>query len=77
MRYGGSPEAVSQQLEHDSTDPLAAALARLFDVTWTTRAGDKEYFRRSVSLADLARVLPAMLDSATGHQRNMTCRIGF
>jgi predicted O-linked N-acetylglucosamine transferase (SPINDLY family) len=56
---------------------LAAALARLFDVTWTTRAGDKEYFRRSVSLTDLARVLPAMLDSAPGHQRNMTCRIGF
>jgi hypothetical protein len=30
LRYGGSPEAVIRQLEHDSTDPLAAALARLF-----------------------------------------------
>jgi hypothetical protein len=45
-----------------------------FDVTRTTRAGDKDWFRRGVSLADLARTLPAMLDAATAEQRNLIVR---
>jgi hypothetical protein len=48
--------------------------ATRFDVTWTTCAGDKEWFRRAMSLADLARVLPAMLDSAPDKQRNIIVR---
>src|SRR5271156_3634449 len=55
-------------------DAFASVGATRFDVTWTTRAGDKEWFRRSVSLADLARTLPAMLDSAPGKQRNVIVR---
>jgi hypothetical protein len=35
-----------------------------FGVTRTTAAGDKDWFRRGVSLADLTRTLPAMLDAA-------------
>jgi hypothetical protein len=45
-----------------------------FTVTWTTLAGDKEFFQRGANLADLARALPAMLDSAVGKQRNVIVR---
>lgn len=55
-------------------DTFASVGATRFDVTWTTLAGDKEWFRRSVSLADLARTLPAMLDNAPGKQRNVIVR---
>src|SRR5271156_5311803 len=54
-------------------DAFASVGATRFDVTRTTRAGDKEFFRRGVSLADLARTLPAMLDSAAA-QRNVIVR---
>ena len=55
-------------------DAFASVGATRFDVTWTTRAGDKEWFRRNVSLADLARTLPAMLDAAPAKQRNVIVR---
>jgi hypothetical protein len=53
---------------------FASVGATCFDLTWTTRAGVKEFFRRSVSLAELTRTLPAMLDTATGKQRNVIVR---
>jgi hypothetical protein len=55
-------------------DTFASVGATRFDVTRTTRAGDKEWFRRSVSLAELARTLPAMLDHATAEPRNVIVR---
>jgi len=55
-------------------DAFASVGATHFDVTWTTRAGEKEWFRRSVSLAELTRTLPAMLDSAPAKQRNVIVR---
>src|ERR1700676_982294 len=55
-------------------DTFASVGATRFDVTRTTRAGDKDWFRRSVSLADLARPLPAMLDAATAAERNVIVR---
>jgi RepB DNA-primase from phage plasmid len=55
-------------------DTFASVGATRFDVTWTTRAGDKEFFRRSMSLADLQRTLPAMLDAAPAKQRNVIVR---
>jgi hypothetical protein len=55
-------------------DIFASVGADRFDVTRTTAAGDKDWFRRSVSLADLARTLPAMLDAATADQRNVIVR---
>jgi hypothetical protein len=59
---------------HAMLDVFASVGAIRFDVTWTTIAGDKEFFRRSVSLADLTRTLPAMLDRAPGKQRNVIVR---
>jgi hypothetical protein len=55
-------------------DAFASVGATRFDVTWTTIAGDKEFFRRGMSLADLTRTLPAMLDSAPAKQRNVIVR---
>ena len=55
-------------------DTFASVGVTRFDVTRTTRAGDKDWFRRGVSLADLARTLPAMLDAAIAAQRNMIVR---
>jgi hypothetical protein len=55
-------------------DAFASVGATHFDLTWTTRAGDKEFFRRDVTLADLARTLPAMIDTATGKQHNVIVR---
>src|SRR5271170_921194 len=55
-------------------DAFASVGATQFDVTWTTRGGAKDGFRRGVRFADLARALPAMLDDATRKQRNLIVR---
>src|SRR5258707_15652491 len=55
-------------------DAFASVGTTRFDVTWTTRAGDKERFRAGVSLAGLARTLPAMLDAAPAKERNIIVR---
>src|SRR5271155_353484 len=55
-------------------DAFASVGATQFDVTWTTRGGAKDGFRRGVKLADLIRALPAILDSATRQQRNVIVR---
>src|SRR5271165_243922 len=55
-------------------DIFASVGADHFDVTRTTAAGDKDWFRRGMSLADLARTLPDMLAAATAKQRNVIVR---
>jgi RepB DNA-primase from phage plasmid len=55
-------------------EAFASVGATCFDLTWTTRAGAKEFFCRSVSLAELTRTLPAMLDTAIAKQRNLIVR---
>jgi hypothetical protein len=45
-------------------EAFASVGATRFDVTWTNPAGEKELFRRGVSLADLHRTVPAMPDIA-------------
>lgn len=55
-------------------DAFASVGATHFEVTWTTRAGDKEWYRRSVSLSDLRRTLPRMLDAAPAKSRNVIVR---
>src|SRR3954469_3661247 len=55
-------------------DCFASVGARHFDVTGTTRGGEKDWFRRNVSLAELARTLPGLLDSATRSERNVIVR---
>ena len=55
-------------------DAFASVGAAQFDLTLTTRSGDKACFRGGVKLADLARALPSMLDSATRKERNIIVR---
>src|SRR3954447_11099959 len=52
----------------------ASVGASYFDVTLTTRSGEKCGFRRSVLFADLSRTLPGMLDSAISRERNLIVR---
>ena len=66
------------QISHSAAqamlDTFASVGATRFDVTRTTAAGDKDFFRPGVTLADLARTLPTMLDKATAEQRNVIVR---
>jgi hypothetical protein len=55
-------------------DTFASVGATRFDATRTTRAGDKEWFRCGVPLAELAHILPVMLDDATLRKRNVIVR---
>jgi hypothetical protein len=72
MAEGG--DETGQRAGQQMLDLFASVGATRFDVTWTTKAGDKEWFRRSVSLAELRRTLPTMLDHAPGKQRNIIVR---
>jgi hypothetical protein len=53
---------------------FASVGARRFDVTGTTRSGEKDWFRGNVPLAELTRTLPAMLKSAISSERNVIVR---
>ena len=55
-------------------DTFASVGATRFDVTWTTRAGGKEWFRRGANLLQIQRALPGMLDAAPAKQRNIIVR---
>lgn len=55
-------------------DIFASVGARAVDVTWTNSTGDPRRFRKNVSLTDLARTMPGILDSAGRQQRNVIVR---
>jgi DNA primase RepB-like protein len=55
-------------------DIYASVSADAVDLTITDSTGDKEQFRRNVSLAELARMLPALLDDAGRRRRNVIVR---
>ena len=55
-------------------DAFASVGAMHFDVTLTTRAGDKDWFRRDVTTTELRRTLPAMLVAAAKLERNVIVR---
>src|SRR5271166_3225513 len=55
-------------------ETFASVGAVRFNVTWTTRAGEKRWFKRSVGMADLANRLPAMLDTTTRQEINVIVR---
>src|SRR5271165_473338 len=55
-------------------DLFASVGADHFDVTRTTATGDKDWFRRGVSPANLARTLLDILNAATAEQRNVIIR---
>jgi len=71
---GDAGTIAAQSEAQTMLDTFASVGATRFDVTRTTRAGEKDWFRRSVPLAELARTLPAMLDAATAAERNVIVR---
>jgi len=55
-------------------DICASVGATAVDLTMTGSSGEKEWFRRNLPLAELGRMLPAMLDDATAKKRNVIIR---
>ena len=55
-------------------DAFASVGAIRFNVTWTTRGGEKRWFKRSVSIADLASRMHAMLDTTARQEINVIVR---
>src|ERR1700730_1656829 len=67
----GKPDAAEARA---MLDVCASVGARAVALTLTSQNGDKEYFRRNVPLAELGRMLPAMLDDAAQRKRNVIIR---
>jgi hypothetical protein len=65
-----TPHAAAQAM----LDAFASVGADRFDVTWTNSAGDPRRYHEGVGLADLIRRMPAKLDRATRHRRNLIVR---
>jgi RepB DNA-primase from phage plasmid len=78
VKHGGAMEGDDAGIGHRDAramlDAFASVGATRFDVTWTTCAGEKEWFRRGMSFYDLAQNLPRMLDEAPSKQRNVIVR---
>jgi hypothetical protein len=55
-------------------DAFMSAGAEHFDITWTTRQGEKAGFRRRMPGETLARLLPVMLSNAEKNERNLIVR---
>jgi hypothetical protein len=53
---------------------LRSVGAQAVDLTLTSQSGDKEYFRRNLSLAELGRMLLGMLAEAAHRKRNVIVR---
>jgi hypothetical protein len=68
---GGKPNHGEAQA---MLDICASVGATAVDLTLTSSAGEKEWFRRNLPLAELGRMLTAMLDDATAKKRNVIIR---
>jgi hypothetical protein len=66
------------QIGHRAAQTMLDAFASVgttsFDVTWTDRSGKKVLFRRNVSLSDVTRTMPAMLERALPKECNVIVR---
>src|SRR5215217_2891554 len=55
-------------------DLFASVGAACFDLTLTTRSGEKDRYHRAVSLTELRRALPGILNAAVASERNVIVR---
>src|SRR3954447_7618461 len=78
MKHGGGMSENDGKPDHAEAqqmlDICASVEARAIDLTLTSSNGEKERFQRNLSLAELARMLPAMLDDATQRKHNIIIR---
>jgi hypothetical protein len=67
-----------QQIGHHAAKQMLEGFesvgAQRFDITLTSKAGDKEWFRARVNAAEVKRTMPAMLDASVARQRNVIVR---
>jgi hypothetical protein len=75
---GGAVGEDNARIAHNEArrmlDTFASVGATQFDVTWTTRSGDKDEFRRGIRFTDLAGTMPGLLDAAITRERNLIVR---
>src|SRR5580692_5758060 len=70
----GTEDNPASQAARAMLDAFATTGAEHFDVTWTTRQGDKAGFRRHMPAETLRHLLPVMLTNAAKNERNLIVR---
>jgi hypothetical protein len=65
---------VDRKAAHDMLDAFASAGAESFDLTITTRQGEKHRFQRHLPPDRLRESIPALLEDAAGHEHNVIVR---
>ncbi len=70
----GTEDNPDSQAARAMLDAFKSTGAEHFDVTWTTRQGDKAGFRRHMPAETLRYLLPTMLTTATKNERNLIVR---
>ena len=70
----GSTDEHIHNASQEMLNCFASVGASHFDVTSTTRSGEKDWFQRRMPLAELARTLPGMLDKVASSERNVIVR---
>jgi hypothetical protein len=70
----GTEDNPASQAARAMLDAFKSSGAEHFDVTWTTRQGDKAGFRRHMPAETLRYLLPVMLTNAAKNERNLIVR---
>src|SRR5579863_653907 len=70
----GTDDNPASQAARAMLDAFTGSGAEHFDITWTTRQGDKAGFRRHMPAETLRVLLPVMLTNATKNERNLIVR---
>jgi hypothetical protein len=70
----GTDDNPANQAARAMLDAFTGSGAEHFDITWTTRQGDKAGFRRDMPADTLRYLLPTMLTNAAKNERNLIVR---
>ena len=70
----GTDDNPASQAARAMLDAFTSVGAEHFDVSWTTRQGEKAGFRRHMPADTLRHLLPVMLGNATKNERNLIVR---
>ncbi len=70
----GTDDNPASQAARAALDAFKSTGAEHFDITWTTRQGDKAGFRRHMPIETLRYLLPTMLSNAAKNERNLIVR---
>jgi len=70
----GTNDNPASQAARAMVDAFTGSGADHFDITWTTRQGDKAGFRRDMPADTLRYLLPVMLRNAEKNERNLIVR---